>query len=480
MVLNDSIKQENNELLIKDNEIKISHFQAAFNVILDSVPATFGLMFIFLTETINISFIGHKNDQKLIAGIGLGTLYINATGYILGAGLIGGLDTLGAQSVGAQKWKMLGIYANITRLTVLIFFIFISLPFIVFSKFILTILGLDEDIIDAASIFSYSMIPSLFFALQYNTTLRYLQAQNIFNPGMIITLSTALLHSLWCYIYIIVFDLGVKGAGYAMGTTQLLNLIIISIYCEFKLKNNLSYFYIDKNILNTHFIKMYLVKAVPAGILFSAEWFGFEVLILMASFLSELELASNVCVFNFITLIFMIPMGLSLASTALVGSAVGSNNVKLAKTYAIAALSIDLILISIISILIYTFRLKIPYLYTKNEEIGNLVADVLKIYLCFNIVDSISVVTHGIIKGLGKQKQAAIAVLIVLYPVNISMAYYIAFIQGYRIYGLWYSQLISIFILALCFISIVIFNDWKAIAKNIENELNKGELEMEN
>jgi MATE family multidrug resistance protein len=442
----------------------ISPLRASLDVVFGAIPATFGLLFVFIAETINIIFIGRYNDSNLISGIGIGTLYVNATGYILGAGLIGGLDTLCSQTFGAKQYRLMGIYANIARLVVVFFFIFICVPFIVYSSTFLGFLGQFQEVSAIASSFGYSMIPSLFFALQFNTSLRYLQAMNIFTPGMVVTLTTALLHPFWCYLYIVYFNMGVIGAGVAMGITQFLNFMIITIYIHIKNPCPESYFYFDSEVLQFELIFDYLKKGVPAAILFAADWLGFEVLTLMSSYLSPLDLAANVCLFNFITLIFMIPCGLSFATTTLVGNSIGQQDVEKAKRYTWCAVICGLIMIGTTTSLVLLFRETIPYVYTSEPEIAKLVTGLLGIYVCFSMVDCIQVILHGAIKGLGKQKIASAICLIVLYPVNIPLAYCFGFVWGYGLNGLWYSQLISIFLLAASYISIVTFVDWDEIS----------------
>jgi MATE family multidrug resistance protein len=442
-----------------------STFAATSDVVLGAIPSTFGLLFIFIAETINIIFIGRYNQPNLISGIGIGTLYVNATGYVLGAGLIGGLDTLCSQTFGAKKYKLMGIYANIARFIVLIFFLVICIPSIIFSSTILNMLGQFSEVSDIASDFSYSMIPSLFFALQYNTSLRYLQAMKIFTPGMYITLATALLHPLWCYIFIIFFDWGVVGAGISMGLTQFFNWILVTIYIHLKNPCPESYFYWDAEVFQMPLILDYLKKGVPAAILFAADWLGFEVLTLMASYLSPLDLAANVCLLNFITLIFMIPMGLSFATTTLVGNSIGEQKPEIAKLYTKGALCFGLGMISITTMLVIIYRNSIPYVYTSEPEIANLVSGLLGIYVCFSLVDCTQIILHGAIKGLGKQKIASAICLVILYPVNIPLAYCFAFVWGFGLNGLWYSQLCSVFLLAISYILIVTLVDWNEVSK---------------
>jgi MATE family multidrug resistance protein len=448
-----------------------STFKAAMHVLFDAIPATMGLLFIFIAETINIMFIGRFDNATMIAGIGIGTLYINATGYILGAGLMGGLDTLCSQAFGDRKYRMVGVYANVARICIFLFFIILSVPFSILSKTVLLMIGQEETVSQYASNFCYSMLPSLFFALQYNTSLRYLQAMNIFKPGMYITFCTVLLHPVWCYLFIDIFDFNVIGAGISMSITQLLNWISVQLYIHIKNPYPESYFLITREMAAMTFFAEYLKKAVPAAILFAADWIGFEILTLMSSYIGSLSLAANVCLFNFITMIFMIPMGLSFASSTLVGNSIGANDVKHAKLYTVAALITGGSIIGVITLIVYLLQNNIPYLYTSDPEIAILVTGLLQIYVCFSIVDAFQIILHGVIKGLGKQTIASIIALIILYPVNIPLAYTFAFSWGYGLLGLWYSQLISVFLLALSYAVIVITLDWDVVALKTRQRL---------
>jgi MATE family multidrug resistance protein len=456
-----------------------SNWKFTYDILSNAIPATFSLIFIFITETINIAFIGRYDNSELISGIGIGTLYINATGYILGIGLIGGLDTICSQTYGAKLYNLMGIYVNITRIVLVFFFFFVCLPMVIFSSPILMAIGQFERVSIIASEFCHSMTFSLFFSLQYTTSVRYLQAMNRFTPGMLITIFTALLHPLWCYIFIFYLELGVVGAGVATSFTQLLNLIIVSIYIHVKNPCPESYFYINADCFDWKLIWNYLRKGIPAALMSAADWIGFEVMTLMSSFISAESLAANICLFNFITLIFMIPMGMSFATTTLVGNSIGAKNVEKAKKYTIASVILAVSTISVTTTLIIIYRESLPHLYTNEQNVADLVAGLLKIYVCFAVIDAAGIILMGAIKGLGMQSVASFLLLFILYPVNIPMAYYFAFVLGYGVYGLWYSQFISIILMFISFLFIVLYYDWNEIAKKAEKHFMKEHRRVE-
>ena len=444
----------------------------------NSIPSTCGLLFIFLTETINIIVIGHLNDSEMISGIGIGTLFINATGYILGIGLIGGLDTLGSQAFGAKEYRLLGIYTNICRLMIIGFFICICLPCIIWCESFLILLGQTPLVASIAARFCKSMIPSVFFAMQYNNSVRYLQSMNIYIPGMVVAMITSVLHIVWSVIMILILDLGVRGAGFAMGITQFINFVLISMYIYHENPYPNSYFSFTVETVDLARIWIFIKKAVPAAILFSADWLGFEVLILMSSYLGSASLAANICIFNFVTLMFNIPMGLSFTTTTLVGNCIGRRDVKTAKKIAIVSICTGIFFIGIFAILILIFKNSISLVYTQNEEVSILFNRTIGIFIIYIIVDAVQIILHGMIKGLGKQRIASIIAILILYPINIPLAYTLTFTVNYGLSGLWYSQLISVILLSIGYFIIIICLDWKHVAKRALENLNETKIEI--
>ena len=82
------------------------------------------------------------------------------------------------------------------------------------------------------------------------------------------------------------------------------------------------------------------------------------------------------------------------------------------------------------------------------------------------------------IKGLGKQRIASIIAILILYPINIPLAYTLTFTVNYGLSGLWYSQLISVILLSIGYFIIIICLDWKHVAKRALENLNETKIEI--
>jgi len=199
----------------------------------------------------------------------------------------------------------------------------------------------------------------------------------------------------------------------------------------------------------------------------------------MSSYLGSLNLAANVCLFNFITIIFMIPMGIAFSSTSLVGIAIGSGNVLRAKKISLLALATGVCFLAVTTILVIIFKNSIPYAYTTEVEVAEIVTNLLKIYVWFGILDGIQMILHGIIKGIGKQGIASVICLVVLYPINIPVAYLFAWPLGFGLYGLWYSQILSIGLLLISYVTILTWYNWDDISLDVRKKMEYHQMLVE-
>ena len=81
---------------------------------------------------VNLIFLGHLGDSKLLNGIGLGNNYLTLVGMMGISGLLMALDTLVSQAKGAGNIEMCGVYLNRSRFIVTLMFI----PLIILSFFV--------------------------------------------------------------------------------------------------------------------------------------------------------------------------------------------------------------------------------------------------------------------------------------------------------------------------------------------------------
>lgn len=94
------------------------------------------------------------------------------------------------------------------------------------------------------------------------------------------------------------------------------------------------------------------------------EWWAFELLAIFTGLLGVKDLAAEVVIINMVTFIFMLPLGISYAASALTGNYLGENKVKVAKTFAGLTIVLDVILTTIIVIVIAVKTRSLSGLFT--------------------------------------------------------------------------------------------------------------------
>lgn len=450
--------EKNNEESLSNpdllEEVKnYSTWEILRRIVKNWVPSTLSMISIFLLETLNIVFIGRLNVTNFIAAIGLGTFYVNATGLIVGWGLLGGIDTLCSQAFGLKRFRIVGNYASIGRLVTIVFFFCFTIPMNFLSYRILKLTGIDEEISQLTTKYCHYMAFTVFFGLQFNASIRYLQAMNVYLPGLIIIIITTAISPLWCYYFIYYLEMNVIGAAISLGISQLLNFISITGYIHIYNPYPDSYvpYLFSKSSFNKLSIFKYLYKAVPAAFLTIADGIGIELLTLMSNFLGAIPLAANVCLLNFIFLVFTIPNGLASTTTTLVGNSVGAGNKHNLLKYSYIGVLLGLLASLIISAFIYIFKDLISSIYTNEPNVNKQLSLLLSIYAICIIPDTLQQILMSILKGLGLQKIASIICMIILYPVNITLAYILAFKLDLGVEGLWYSQTLSTIMLMLSY-----------------------------
>jgi MATE family multidrug resistance protein len=448
-----------------------------WSVIKYAVPSILSMVFVFLYDNINIIFAGNLLSDEVVSAIGIGSLYINATGFLIALGLLGGMDTLCSQAFGAKQYKLLGTYANIARLCMFGFYIIFSLPFLIINEEILVLIGQPEAVSKNSPIYIKSMIPAVFFSMQYHVSIHYLQSMGRFTPGMVVTLITSLLHPFLCYFFTVLFDFDIKGIAYANGLTQLFNFCFISFYIAYCDPCPESNFYFNENSGDFGRIIDFLKLAVPSAITFMADWLGFHVLILYSSYIDLDSLTTNVDLYNFTTFLFTIPLGISMACCTLVGNSIGALKVKQAQQYGIISSIFGFVLMLTITLTIWFYGDLFPYIYTNDVRVAGIFQSLLPFFIGFATLDGVQIILCGILKGVGKQRPASYLVIMILYPINIPTALTFAFTLNYKIYGLWYSQLIAVICLNVSYLIMILCLDWKYNAirtmQNINRDTNK-------
>ena len=135
---------------------------------------------------------------------------------------------------------------------------------------------------------------------------------------MIAQMGGTLLHILWCYLFVLKANMGVRGLGLATALTNLIIFVMITVYahCVPKIKETL----FCPNAQTFSGWGEYLRFGVPATVMLCAEWWAFEILILLSGIIGVQEQAVLVIQFTIMCMTYMINLGIQEASATLIGN----------------------------------------------------------------------------------------------------------------------------------------------------------------
>lgn len=200
--------------------------------------------------------------------------------------------------------------------------------------------------------------------------------------------------------------MGLKEYGMAIATdlTYILNMIIADIWLRVQGKTEFEcmIFFYDESTFNCAEICTFLRIGVPGMFMLCFEWWAFELLAIFTGYLGVKALAAEVVIINIITFIFMLPLGISYAASALTGKYLGMRKIKSAKKQAGMTIFVNIVLTSIIVLLIGLYQRQVAELFTTEPDVVAIIESVMWVLLIYIWFDTIHGVQSGIIRGLGK------------------------------------------------------------------------------
>jgi len=161
---------------------------------------------------------------------------------------------------------------------------------------------------------------------------RWLACQRLTFVPMICMIIGSFLHIVLCYLCLDSFGMGVIGLAVATACKDAILFATIVIYARCSPQVNQVLQSIDSDAFRGW--STYLRVSLPSTAMLCSEWWAFEVVFVLGGILGVLELAALSICLNVHSLLYRVPLGITEATSALLGNSIGANNVPLAKRFA--------------------------------------------------------------------------------------------------------------------------------------------------
>lgn len=445
---------------------------------------SFCLFCLFLIETINLMFMGATKENNVninINSVGLGNLFLNIFGVIIGMGIIREMDRSLTTAFHSYKFDKFGLFIVRTRIILIgLFFILIFPMSLLSERLLLGGLNLEPKLASTSSNYIIRVLPGIFLAFNFFLNLRYLQIIKIYLIPSLIMLSAVFIHILMAYFFIFIFEMNTEGVAYASNITLFYCFLFSTIYILIANPVPKSlYYFPPATAINSEEFLDFLKSSIVSGVKFFLQWVGLFLSIIICAYLSETSLAASVIIFNYINTTRYFYLGFSYPLSYMVQEFVPTRNFEMYK-YALNIFTwIFILTASVLGVVTFFCSDNIGFIYTNNPEICKKVSEVLLMWTVGVVSDNFNVMFQAIMKGLRKEyfsyKWNILMGLLFVNPGVSALTFYF----NLDLYGIWLVNISNICILTFIYFCYFLFLDVNSVSTELADTIDKEEQSAE-
>jgi len=432
-------------------------------------PLIIAQLAVIAINTTDVIMMGWLGPKFLAAGT-LSTAILHPL-LLAGIGLLSVVTPLVAQNLAARDYKQI---RRTTRqgLWLATLLSLIAIPVLLHIEEIIILLELSPASAVLAQSYMDTAVWHLFPAFLFFVLRNLVSAHSDTKVILNITLGAIALNALGNYC--LMFGnfgfpaLGLRGAGIS---TTLVNSFMFLFLLAYVLKHHRyrRYFILVRIYKpDWHIFNKILKLGSPVGLMIAAEAGLFSIAAIFMGWLGTAELAGHAVALQIASIAFMIPLGLSTATTIRVGYGYGARNKQavivagwISIALGIGCMFSTLVLFTFVpSYLVHLFL--DPAITTNSSAIGYAISYLFVVAL-FQMADGGQVVAAAALRGINDTKLPMYIAIFGYWIVGMPTGYLLGFVYDLRGVGVWIGLAAGLVSVAF----ILIFRFWR-LTKNID------------
>ena len=239
---------------------------------------------------------------------------------------------------------------------------------VLFSNMESILIMFKQDPIVAKFAKQYLMIafPKLVFSGMMDCHRRWLNSFAKNHIPMVCSLISVPFHYLWCYIFVVYFDLELTGIGIAGAISFGIQNAFLILYTRQSQELNYKASMFCSQVCKPEEFKLYVKVAMPSVFMFWINWWIWEVIVLITGTISVNDQATHIITMNIYSLFMNMSFGFNQSTCTLVGKRLGQRDVFGAKRVSCISYILTAISFMIASLVIY---LKLLYFSSLLSEL---------------------------------------------------------------------------------------------------------------
>ncbi len=398
-----------------------------------AIPMMLGNIFQQAYNIIDSIIVGNFVGSSALASVGATypmtfVLITIANGASIGCAVIIS-QYFGSQNISKMKTA---IYTSLISITVL--GLILTLIGIILNKAFLNLLATPRDIFDDSYDYLHIYFLGIIFLFVYNICNSVFNALGNAKLPLYFLIFSSILNVFLDLLFVIKFNLSVKGVAYATFLSQGIACIFSFIYLLKELR-------VFKNVEKLNFFDFRTLKsiskvALPSMLQQSIVSFGNLLLQSLVNSYGTVVIAGFSIATKIDSIIILPMVSLSNAISTFAGQNIGAKKINRVREGYKTSIIIILIFCIITSSIIFLFGNNITSLFSRNEDIINVSIQYLKIVSSFYFFMGLMVITNGVLRA-NKDMKFFLLSTTINFSIRVIFAYILSFIVNQKF--IWFS-----------------------------------------
>jgi multidrug resistance protein, MATE family len=228
--------------------------------------------------------------------------------------------------------------------------------------------------------------------------------------------------------------MGITGAGVATLVAQVIGTLVMMIYVYTSQRTRP---FVQRVAYTRGEFALFLRQGLPMGIQYLSEGGSVAFAGIMIGWVGATTLAANQIVFSVISLLYMLPLGMSSASGIRISQALGSESYERVRPIGLSGNAIVALWTSITTVALIIFGAGIAQLFTQDAAIVQVAAWMFVAVGFMQVFDGLQSVSLGSLRGIRDMRFPVVVSLVAYWLLALPAGYVLAFTFNLGGAGLW-------------------------------------------
>lgn len=193
-----------------------------------------------------------------------------------------------------------------------------------------------------------------------------------------------------------------------------------------------------------------LIKlGLPTSIQVVCEVSAFSAALLIIGSMGAQAVAAHQVVITCAGIVFMIPLGLSMAATVRIGQSIGARDLARIRPIIYSSTLIGFGMFLLTAQPFIFFNNELASMFLPDSPAQPIAATLFLIAAAFQLTDYIQILGAGALRGLSDVNYPAIITIVAYWLISLPLGYLLAFHYDFGVYGIWWGLVLGIFLSAI-------------------------------